>query len=352
MTLWRKWNSLGFYWQIYLFLIAAIGGVITLVEGMLEPAAAYFLTGLYADSPVLCESLLWMLGTVVPCLLVGLFITKMVMAKLEGLESATRNLSRGDLGVRMDEAGHKQDVFTRLAKNFNVMANSLERLVVNEKRLLADISHELRSPLTRMNLGIALLQQKRYQEDLEMSVKTLESETGQMADLVKMLLEQGRRRLLDQGNRIRIDVTELIGELVDCFQLAGEAENKPIAAKIEPGLAVNGNPMRMRMIVENILTNAMFYSPGGISIDVHARKEGKKIHFSVRDYGPGVPSQHLDDIFRAFFRVDDSRARNSGGVGLGLSLVKEAVLQMGGNVSATNAEPGLAVSLTLPEWEE
>lgn len=348
MTKMRNWwKSLPFFWQVYLFMVVSFGGTITLVEGVLEPLAEYALTDIYATHPVQCEALLWLLGTFLPALLIGYLITRTVILKLDGLELATRTLSSGDLKVRMDESGNTREVFTRLAKNFNGMAESLERLIVNEKRLLADISHELRSPLTRMNLSIALLEKCRYDDGFEKNVRMLEAETGQMTELVKTLLEQGRERLALSG-RARIDFSGLVLETVESFRIVGDASGRTIAADVAPGLAISGNFLRARMVVENILINAVFYTPDGGTVEVGARRNGANIVLSIRDRGPGVPPQHLEDIFRAFFRVDESRTRNSGGFGLGLTLVKESVLLMGGDVSAGNREPGLEVLVTLP----
>lgn len=331
-------------------MIVSIGGVITLVEAVFEPLAKYFVTDIYETYPTGCETFLWIVGTLLPSLLIGLLITYMVVARLEGLERATRTLSSGDLKVRMDESGDDKDVFTRLGKNFNHMAESLERLVVNEKRLLVDISHELRSPLTRLNLSIALLEKNHNREEFGKTVRMLESETEQMTELVKILLNQGRQRLAHDG-RTKVNLSNLIAEIVDSFRIVCDANGRTIAMSVESGLTIFGNALRARMVIENILANAMFYSPDDGNILVVAEKSGDKVVVSIRDYGPGVPAQHLEDIFRAFFRVDGSRARNSGGVGLGLTLVKESVLLMGGDIVAANANPGLEMRLALPSAE-
>ncbi|MDR1536273.1 MAG: sensor histidine kinase [Planctomycetota bacterium] len=117
---------------------------------------------------------------------------------------------------------------------------------------------------------------------------------------------------------------------------------------IEPGLAVRGRPARIRLILDNILANALFHSPGDGVVRLALRRDGDRILLSVRDHGPGVPERHLRDIFRAFFRVDRSRAGSGGGVGLGLALVRDAAVAMGGSVEARNAGPGLEIIVSLP----
>lgn len=348
----RWWDSLNFFWQVYLIMVLSFGCIITLVEGVLEPAATYLLLDFAVSNPELNEFVLWVIGTLLPTLFIGYILTKMVMKKLVYMDQATRMLACGELKTRISETGNEKDVFNRLAVSFNMMANSLERLVANEKRLLADISHELRSPLTRMNVATALLPKKRNDDGFESLVRNLESEIEQMNSLVGALLEQGRARVLEEGIRHRIDLSGLASEVAGSYQNLGRESGVEIVTCIEPGLAILGNPVRVRMILENLLGNATFYAPAASRIDVCAAKNGDAICLSVRDYGPGVPEGYLNDIFRAFFRVDDSRSRDSGGVGLGLTLSKEAVLAMGGDIKARNAQPGLEVTVVFPSAKE
>ncbi len=345
MTLRQRWETLGFYWQVYLFMAFSFGCVITLVEVVLEPVAESALAGRVQIGSGWGEVFLWALSTLLPSLLMGSIMTRMVRKKLDRMDAATRRLASGDLGARAPESGGANDVFGRLAVSFNEMAETLERLVANEKRLLADISHELRSPLTRMGLAVALLA-KKWGGDKNLAV--LETEVENMGELVRILLKQGRERILDHGQRQALDLSALVRDIVDSNTPLIENAGKTVRADIEPGLSVWGAPARFRQVLENVLANAVFYGPDGTAIDVRAVRSNGKISVAVRDYGPGVPDKHLQDIFRAFFRIDESRARNSGGAGLGLALAKEAALAMGGDIVARNAGPGLEVTLSLP----
>ena len=344
------WKSLSFFWQMYLFLIASVACVITLVEIVFEPMAWHFSGDFYESYPIAGEVIVWAVSVPLPALVIGWLITRTVVVRLEGLERATRILTTGDLRTRMDESGDEREVFTRLAKNFNLMAESLEALVANEKRLLVDISHELRSPLTRLNLNIALLEKHRNGDDFDKTLKMLEAEIAQMTKLVKILLTQGPGRLASEAME-KMDLSALIAEIVENFRIVCDANGKAIAMSVAPGLTLFANPLRAKAMIENLLENAMFYTPDGGEILIEAKRNGGMIFVSIRDYGPGVPPQHLEDIFKAFFRVDGSRARNSGGVGLGLALVKESVIRMGGDVVAINANPGLEMRLTMPVAE-
>lgn len=109
-----------------------------------------------------------------------------------------------------------------------------------------------------------------------------------------------------------------------------------------------GDPVHLRTIIDNVLTNALFYSPAGGRVEVEVARDANHARITIRDAGPGVPDRHLADIFRAFFRVDASRARGSGGVGLGLALAQDAAVALGGAIAARNAYPGLEVHARLP----
>ncbi|MCC8189617.1 MAG: HAMP domain-containing histidine kinase [Planctomycetes bacterium] len=344
----RWWESLNFFWQVYLFMIAYFGGLITVIEGVVEPAANHLLADFFTRYPVLGEAIMWTVGTMIPTLLIGWIVTRLVVRKLDSLETATRRLAAGELTARMSEAGDDRDVFNRLSRNFNTMAESLEKLVVNEKRLLADISHELRSPLTRMNIATALLPKKRSEAGFDALVRNLESEIGQMSGLVETLLEQGRDRLTAQTAMETVDLSMLTEEMLDGYRTLARENGRSITARVEPGLRVSASPVRLRMILENILNNAMLYAPPGTAIDVRAWQEDATVKIAIRDYGPGIPHEHLGKIFRAFFRVDDSRDRRSGGVGLGLTLARESALLLGGTIEARNVTPGLEMTLILP----
>lgn len=344
----RWWNSLGFYWQVYLFMVVSFGAIITLVEGLIEPLALKVLgKALHLDEDW-AEVTFWIISVFVPTLVLGFALTQLVMRRLNKTVAMAQRLSCGDLGARIDASGDERDIFNRLGRSFNDMADSLERLLSHEKRLLADISHELRSPLTRMGVATALLPLKRDAADFESVVKTLESEIDHMNNLVGTLLEQGRNRLRGDAEYVRVDLTALVNETAGAFDLVANREEKRIVASIDPDVAVWGHGGRIRTILENLLSNALFYAPRGDSIEISVRRMGDFTFLTVRDHGPGVPDEYLKDIFRAFYRVDQSRARKSGGVGLGLTLAHDAAVVMGGDIEARNAGPGLEVTVSLP----
>lgn len=342
------WRSLGFYWQVFLFMVLAFGGIITFVEAVIEPL---FLTPLVVwldTGEVSAEIVIWIASVLFPSLVLGFIMTSMVMRKLRDTVEMAQKLSYGDLRARIATTRDDKDVFNQLARVFNTMADSLERLLLYEKRLLADISHELRSPLTRMGLATALLPMNRDTDDFDRTVKLIESEIEHMNKMVGLLLEQGRERLDNKNNYSQVDLTRLISDLTEGYALMAEREGKTLIVDLDPEICIWGHEIRTRMIVDNIISNAMFYAPQNSQIIVTGKREGNKALLTVRDHGHGIPEQHMQDIFRAFFRVDSSRARISGGAGLGLALAKDAAVAMGGDITARNVEPGLEILVTLP----
>lgn len=344
----RWWRSLGFYWQIYLLMVLVFGGIIMFVEGIAEPFVQLLIDEkLHLDAQT-SEIILWVVSVLLPTLAVGLIITHLVVHRMTSMVDMAKRLSCGDFAARIEATGNEKDVFNQLAGVFNGMADSLERLIAHEKRLLADISHELRSPLTRMSVATALLPAKRESGELNAMVKVLDDEISQMNALVGMLLQQGRDRLKDRREYSRIALAELAGEVVGAHALVAADGGKSIRFEVVREAAVLGHPVGLRMIVENIVSNALFYSPAGGRVEVRIDQDGECAFLSVRDRGPGVPEQHVRNIFKAFFRVDQSRSRASGGTGLGLTLAHDAAVAMGGDIEARNASPGLEVIVSLP----
>ena len=294
------------------------------------------------------EVIFWTASVLIPSLAISLILTHMVMRKVRNTVDMAKRLSRGDLGARITTGENDRDVFNQLATAFNDMADSLERLMQHEKRLLADISHELRSPLTRMGVATALLSIKREEKEIDAMIKVMEDEIDQMNRLVEILLTQGRDRLKGQDSYTDVDLSGLVAELLEPFSLIAERDGKTITRDIDPDAMVRGHPLRIRMIVDNIVSNALFYAPKGSAIEVAVGKNAGTVRLSVRDYGPGVPGEHLSSIFKAFFKVDQSRTRASGGAGLGLTLANDATVAMGGEITAENVKPGLRVTVVLP----
>ncbi len=344
---WRWWDTLPFRWQIFVFMATTVTFTVLMVEMVFEPLVEgnFDIGGGDIDWH---EVPLWLIGAGIQGLLSAALMTRMVMSRLDRLAKVAGEIADGNLSARIPEGGDDKDAFNRLARRFNRMADTVEQLLLNERRLLSDISHELRSPLTRIGAALELASLGNGGQHLRLAA----GEVVHMNHLIGVLLEQNNNRLAVREGRERLDAGEMAEELAEGFRMVGATERKSLTLAVEPALYVEGHPMQLRLILENLLSNAMFYTPAESRAELRVERQGNRVAIGVRDYGPGVPEEQMDAIFRPFYRVDSSRTRKSGGVGLGLTLVREAVHALGGKVEAENMHPGLRVAVTLPLAEE
>jgi len=347
-----RFSGMPLFWKIYVFIVTLLIFVVGLAEFIFEPLAETMLEGIYGGFQPWHEAVIWAVSILIPALACGYVLSKILSAKLGKMGNASKALARGNLEVRLPVKGNDKDAFDVLAQSFNEMAQAIKTQQQNERRLLADISHELRSPLTRMTVALELLERKHKDQESAAIALRMEKELSQMNEMVSLLLGQARDTLLTSSQHGIVAVDKILADLTEDFVFQGEIENKKIKADIAASLNVYGNSMQLERMFSTILANAIFYTPASSVIHVQACLDEEDVRISIRDHGPGVPEEQLEDIFRAFYRVDSSRARTSGGVGLGLAVAKEAAIRHGGNIVARNAAPGLQVTVTLPVYTD
>lgn len=340
-------RSMPLFWKINMFIAPLLIFVVGLVEFVLEPLAEIVLADLYGGFLMWHEVILWAVSIVLPSLACSYILSEMLTRKLGRMAKVASSIANGNLNARFSVAGNDADAFDVMAQSFNGMAEEIEKQMTNERKLLADISHELRSPLSRMSIAAELLPRKR-EEEREQVIQRLHKEIAHMNELVSLLFTQARNKLLSADTKHMVNLKEILSELADDFRFQGEVQNKDVQTKLADSLLLTGNPLLLRRMFSNLLSNAIFYTPPNSTIEIGACIFNGKIVVTIRDHGPGVPEDELEDIFRAFYRVDNSRARTSGGAGLGLALVREAVIAHKGSVEAENAQPGLLVTTILP----
>lgn len=268
-----------------------------------------------------------------------------------GIASPLRTLARtvdrfgaGDLTARVNSG--RKDEIGELGRAFDRMAERIGTLLTAERRLLQDISHELRSPLARLSFAAELI---RTAEDRDAAVARLKKEIARLADLVGGLIQVTRAEgdpSARNAEELRLD--ELLDEIVGDCQMEAEARGCHIALEAEPQLTMRGDRELLRRAIENVVRNSIRYTPGGGAVDVKLGATQDAARISVRDYGPGVPQDVLPKIFQPFFRVDDSRDTSTGGVGLGLAIAGRAIGLHHGRLWAENVKPGLTVWIELP----
>lgn len=267
-----------------------------------------------------------------------------IASPLRALAGTVERFGRGDLSVRA--GSRRRDEIGDVARAFDQMADRIGTLVTAERRLLQDISHELRSPLARLSFAAELA---RTAPDREAAVARMKKEIERLTSLVGALVEVTRVEGDPSARRMEpLDLDGLVAELAESFGVEADARRCTIRLKIVGATALRGDRELLTRAVENILSNAMRYAPEGSSIDLHLEAANGAAVLSVRDYGPGVPAEMLSKIFQPFFRVDDSRDHHTGGVGLGLAIANRAILAHHGRIVAENAHPGLRVRIELP----
>lgn len=266
---------------------------------------------------------------------------------VDELRNVTNRLAEGDLSVRVGK-----DVMERgaeisdLANAFNAMAERVEDLVTRQKRLLADISHEIRSPLQRLVLSLALARENATDRS-EPYFDRADTEILRINEMLEELLVITRAEMT-MLEKDRVDIEEILYDIVDDAEFEGRPQGKTIQTKIEP-LIVRGDPTSLKRVLGNVVNNAIRYTPENTEVRVTARREGNVALIEVQDSGCGVQEEELEKIFLPYYRTDVARERPRGGTGLGLAITKRLVENLGGTISAFNAPSGgLCVSIRLP----
>ena len=285
------------------------------------------------------------------------WLTHHIVAPIQAIQSAARRVAAGDLSVRAPvEISERHDELAALAADFDVMVERMSAFVRSQKDLLSTVSHELRSPLTRLVMSLALLRKEPAAESedllqrMERDVERVDTLMGQLLTLSR--LETG----LSSDERDTVDLSQLVQEVVADGDFEAQSSGKSVRLQAEGGIVIeHADQQALRSACENILRNAIKFTRRGSEVEVILKTEKTKLLpqavLLVRDCGPGVPGDSLQEIFQPFFRVKDTNgdARANKGAGLGLAISQEAIRQHRGTIIASNAKPiGLEVKVTLP----
>jgi two-component system sensor histidine kinase CpxA len=284
------------------------------------------------------------------CFWLSRYLTK----PLANLRATTNQLAEGNLGARVgNKITKRRDEVGQLGHDFNGMAERLEATVKAQQRLLGDISHELRSPLARLGVALGLARQRSGPEAAS-SLDRIERESDNLNEMISQLLTLTRLESGTDGRkRTSVDLASLVRDVAEDADFEARSLNRSVQIVASDKCSINGVEELLRSAVENVVRNAVRFTPEGTAVEVGLTKQnGAGDNFaviSVRDRGNGVPEESLEKIFRPFYRTEDARDRQSGGgTGLGLAITERAVRMHGGTVEATNAPGGgLAVKLKL-----
>lgn len=282
------------------------------------------------------------------CYLLSIYLTQ----PLRSLRLAAKSLGTGKLNTRVGHfVGHHKDEIAELSYEFDNMAEHLETLIHSKERLLQDISHELRSPLARLQIAIELGRNKSNHL-AEKEFDRIESECLKLNALIGEILDYARLDVsTSKLNKTRVSLPALLDSILnDANYEFYEKSPRVIIGNIQPCRLMLDKRLIHRAI-ENVLRNALRYSPKGQVVVVSLYKDTAKhrVMIDIEDNGPGVSSGQLIKIFNPFYRVDTARAKKTGGYGLGLAIAKQAIQLHGGEITATNRpQGGLLVRILLP----
>ena len=284
--------------------------------------------------------------------LVCYFLTLYLTAPILRLRTAALQITGGQLSVRAERRMEsRRDELGDLVRAFNEMADKTEHLISSQRQLVYDVSHELRSPLARLNVSLDLLRRRGGDES---ALSRIETDLRRLNEMIGRLLTVARLEATSTlQSPLQVDLNSLVESVVG--DAAFEAQEKGIQFSMSQAadLFVEGDPGLLRSAIENVLRNAVRYAPTGTAVEVALGADPaistNQAVLVIRDHGPGVPNEELSNIFKPFYRVSDSRSPETGGVGLGLAIAERIVRLHRGNIRAQNEpDSGLRVEMRFP----
>ncbi|MFZ0305223.1 MAG: ATP-binding protein [Terracidiphilus sp.] len=280
-------------------------------------------------------------------------LTRYLTTPILRLREMSQKLTAGDLSVRAGPVlTRRGDEIGDLIRDFNTMASRIEELISRQRQLVSDVSHELRSPLARLNVALDLGRQRKGNDaafdQMEEDIRLLDEMIGRLLTIAKLDMSAPELPMID------VDLADLLSQIVRNAEFESRELNGRIDLNASGQCTVWGNAELLHSAIENVVRNAVRYTEKGSPVEVcmecESLSEIPSVRLSVRDYGPGVPEPELKNIFLPFYRVADSRDRQSGGTGLGLAIADRVVRLHGGTIRAENAAPrGLRIEIVLPQ---
>ena len=259
-----------------------------------------------------------------------------IVSPLRKLARSVEQFGRGDLAVRLNS--RRRDEIGDLSRSFDRMAERISTLLAVERRLLQDVSHELRSPLARMSFAAELA---RREDKREVAIARIKSEIDRLSDLIASLLEVTRAETDPAAKQHEFSIVDLLQEIAgDCW-IEADAQRCRVIIDASGDSGLIGDRELLRRAFENIVRNAIRYTPADSCIEVRVENRAQLCRVSIRDYGVGVPVEFLEKLGQPFVRVDDSRDSSTGGVGLGLAIAKRAIGLHRGSLHLREREPGI-----------
>lgn len=300
--------------------------------------------------PDLSMALLRLAVALLAAALLCFLLARHIAHPIRQLQSAASRIAEGDFSVRATPAlAQRNDEITDLARDFDAMADRIQSLLQKQQELLGDISHELRSPLTRLTVSLELARRGDAT-----AFDRIDSDLRRLGGLIDQILTLTRLQAqVDRSTLIPVSLRTILEGVVEDARLEGQNENKSVLLDVPADCRIKCDPNLLRSCVENVVRNALRYTRPDTPVEVHVSVGGSNgapaAEIRIDDQGPGVPPEALPRLFEPFFRVSGARDRSTGGTGLGLAISQKVVRLYGGSIEAANREAGgLEVKITLP----
>jgi two-component system sensor histidine kinase CpxA len=268
---------------------------------------------------------------------------------IEKMRTATKKIAAGDLSTRVaKDVGKRHDELSDLANDFDVMTERIESLINSQQRLSRDVSHELRSPLARLNVALEIAKQ-RSPGDVSQLLNRIEKESHRLNEMIARLLTLAQ---LESGSgeyeRHELNLAAITEQVAVDADFEAKAHGRSVnIAEIMPA-KMTGNEALVRSAIENVIRNAVKYTAEGTAVTVRQETARGKVRIVIEDHGGGVPEEELAKLFTPFYRIGEARERKTGGTGLGLAIAEQAVKLHKGTITARNTETGLSVEILFP----
>ena len=297
------------------------------------------------QGPIFKRLLLAIIISGLICALLARYLTRPITR----LRAAAQKIAAGDLKARAANGRAQLDEVGQLVKDFDYMADRLEILIGAQQRLISDVSHELRSPLTRLKLALDLARTDSP-NGMSPALDRIEREAERLSGLVAMLLTLSRLESGDtQPESSMVHIPDLLAEIAADAEIEAHSRHCRVELDRMPECWIEGNEDLLRSAFENVVRNAIRYTEPGTAVKISAASDDHEVRITVQDHGPGVPESELDKVFKPFYRVDTSRERRTGGVGLGLAIAERAIKLHNGKITAGNLKQGgFQIEISLP----
>jgi len=279
------------------------------------------------------------------------FLARFIVLPVRHLRQAGQRVAAGDLSVRVAHTvGDRQDDIAMLAHDFDAMTDRIDRLLSAQRRLMRDVSHELRSPLARLQALQSVARQRITSEDQIRIIDRMDAESERLNALIERILDFARLDAQQEIQRQFTDLADLVRTMIDDVHVEVGDDDILVRQTGPERLTLEVDAALLHSAIENIIRNAVRFTPEGTVVQVFLRERPAVIEIVVEDEGPGVPEEALSQLFDPFYQVDESRPHGDGGSGVGLAIARRAVQLHGGSIRAENRETrGLRVTIRIPK---